>query len=148
MADKFSNIKERILYLSETIEDTKQKFFKKIGMSYSNFTGKNKERPINSDAIRNILVAYPQTNLYWLITGEGEMLRELQQNISGTQKGSNINSNINGVRGNIAISHNDLSSMIEFQKEFIERFKIVQNQLSGSQEQVTILLHILQDKTK
>ena len=31
---------------------------------------------IGSDVIENILKAYPQLNVVWLITGEGEMLKE------------------------------------------------------------------------
>jgi len=75
MSNKFSNIKERILYLAENQEGNKQIFCKKIGVTYGNFTGKNKETPISSTTIENILLNYPETNLYWLITGEGEVLK-------------------------------------------------------------------------
>lgn len=79
MSNKFSNIKERILYLAEIQEGNKQNFCKKIGVTYGNFTGKNKETPISSTTIENILLNYPNTNLYWLITGEGEMLKNYAQ---------------------------------------------------------------------
>ncbi|MGQ1944530.1 hypothetical protein [Ornithobacterium rhinotracheale] len=75
MKNILSNIKERVLYLSENVEVTKQEFFRKIGITYGNFTGKKKERPLNSDAIENILLIYPETNPEWLLTGEGEMLK-------------------------------------------------------------------------
>lgn len=76
MKNKLLNIKERILYLSENVEVSKQKFFEKIDITYGNFTGDKKKRPINSDAIENILLKYPQTNPEWLLTGKGSMLRE------------------------------------------------------------------------
>ncbi len=74
MENNLSNIKERILYLAENVEISKQEFFKKIDITYSNFTGSKKKRPINSDAITNILRYYPQTNVQWLLTGKGKML--------------------------------------------------------------------------
>lgn len=75
MSNKFSNIKERVLQLAEFQEGNKQTFFKKIGMTYGNFTGEAKKTPLNSTAIGNILLNYPQANLEWLITGEGDMLK-------------------------------------------------------------------------
>lgn len=74
MGNKFSNIKERVLKLAEKQEGNKQVFFNKIGMTYGNFTGKAKETPLNSNAIENILLNYPDTNPTWLLTGKGTML--------------------------------------------------------------------------
>ncbi len=78
MGNKFSNVKERILHLAEIQEGNKQSFFKKIGMTYGNFTGEAKKTPINSTAIENILLNYPNTNLEWLITGEGAALKTIE----------------------------------------------------------------------
>lgn len=44
-------------------------------MTYSNFTGKAKETPLNSTAIANILSIAPDVNIEWLITGNGDILR-------------------------------------------------------------------------
>lgn len=76
MDNKFSKIKERVLYLIECHNDKKENFFEKIGMSYGNFKGTAKNTPLNSDAIANILTIYPDTNPDWLVTGEGSMFRE------------------------------------------------------------------------
>lgn len=75
MSNKFSTIKERILYVLEFKGIVKDKFIKKIGMTYGNFTGKAKETPLNSTAIGNILLELPDINIEWLITGKGEMLQ-------------------------------------------------------------------------
>lgn len=75
MDNKLSNIKERILYLIEKKGDVKDSFFEKIGMTYGSFKGTAKKRPLNSDAIVNLLTIFPDVNLDWLLTGEGEMLR-------------------------------------------------------------------------
>ena len=58
MVNKFSNIKERILYLTEYYSVSKELFFENIGMTYGSFKGSAKERPLNSDAIVNIVHIY------------------------------------------------------------------------------------------
>lgn len=74
--NKFSNVKERILYILEIKGIVKESFFKKIGMTYGNFTGKAKETPLNSTALGNILLEIPDANPDWLILGVGSMLRD------------------------------------------------------------------------
>ena len=76
MSNKFSNIKERILYILEIKGIVKEKFFQKIGMTYGNFTGKAKNTPLNSNAIGNILLEIPDINPEWLLTGKGEVLKD------------------------------------------------------------------------
>lgn len=71
MANKSSNIKERILQLTDFKRIAKEKFFPQIGMSYGNFKGKSKMAPLNSNAIADIFAMFPDLNLEWLITGEG-----------------------------------------------------------------------------
>lgn len=51
-----------------------EKFFPTIDLSYANFKGKAKDTTLNSDAIVKILSKYPEIDVMWLITGEGEML--------------------------------------------------------------------------
>lgn len=85
MVNKFSNIKGRILYLSEYYNVSKEYFFENIGMSYGSFKGSAKERPLNSDAIENILTKYPEINAHWLITGKGEMLNEKEYSNMNTE---------------------------------------------------------------
>ncbi len=75
MPNKFTNIKDRVLQLAELLGFGKKKFCEDIGMTYSNFTGKAKETPLNSTAIANILSIVPNVNIEWLITGNGDILR-------------------------------------------------------------------------
>lgn len=147
-------IKERIIEVLDFKGFPKEKFYAKIGMTSANFRGKAKLTPINSNAIENILSEIPEINLNWLITGEGKMLTENNQSVTNNGDGnSNIGSNINGITGNVTISHNDFSNLIDMQKsnsemkfELIERLKECQNHLSESQNQVNILLEILKKK--
>ena len=39
MSKKIPNIKDRILFFAENQEISKQEFFRKTGLNYSNFTG-------------------------------------------------------------------------------------------------------------
>ena len=55
---------------------TNRKICQKIGLTYGGFTGENKKRPVNSDAIANLLAEYPDVDPRWLLTGQGSMLRE------------------------------------------------------------------------
>lgn len=74
MDNKFTNIKERVLYIAEFKGVSKEKFFENIGMTYGNFKGKSKETPLNSNAIADILSMYNDINPNWLIHGKGEMI--------------------------------------------------------------------------
>ena len=69
-------VKERILQIAEYKGIAKTLFCEKIGSTYGNFTGTNKNRPINSDSLANILVICPEISIDWLLTGEGNMLKE------------------------------------------------------------------------
>lgn len=62
------------MQLLETKGIAKEKFFKDIGSSSSNFRAANAKTPLNSDTISNILTQIPDVNLEWLITGNGKML--------------------------------------------------------------------------
>lgn len=75
MTNKFTTIKDRVLYLAEIKGIGKKKLCENIGMTYSNFTGKAKETPLNSTAIGNILTMIPDVNPFWLILGSGEIFQ-------------------------------------------------------------------------
>ena len=75
MANIFSNIKERVLYISENKGITREKFFDDLGITYGNFKGKAKEKALSSDVLAKIITKYPDINPEWLLTGNGKMLK-------------------------------------------------------------------------
>lgn len=75
MDNNLTNVKERILYFANYKGVSYEKFINEIGMSYASFKGLAKERPINSDALVNILSIYPEINSEWLLIGKGEMIK-------------------------------------------------------------------------
>ena len=68
-------IKDRIIQVIEYKGIAKENFYKKIGMTSASFRGKAKETPINSTAIENILSEIKDLSPEWLLTGNGEMLK-------------------------------------------------------------------------
>lgn len=75
MATIFSNIKERVLYISESKGITREKFFEDLGITYGNFKGKAKGKALSSDVLAKIIAKYPEISSEWLLTGNGEMLK-------------------------------------------------------------------------
>lgn len=69
MQNKISNIKERIKQVAENKGVPIGKFFKKLGISPTGYTGLKLEKGINSETIQKLISIYPEIDLYWLITG-------------------------------------------------------------------------------
>lgn len=66
--------KERIILLLNNKGVTISNFFSSIGVSYSNFKGKQLESSPSADLVAKIKSNFPDVNTDWLLTGEGEML--------------------------------------------------------------------------
>ena len=80
MERKFTNIKERIIYLIEYKREKKETFFSEVGTTSANFRGKNINSSLNSDVIERILTKYDDISADWLLTGRGEMLKIKEYN--------------------------------------------------------------------
>lgn len=76
MDKKYTNIKERVLYFAKNQGISIEPFLENIGMTYGSFKGKAKEGSLNSTAIEEIYTKHPNINLEWLLTGNGEMLKD------------------------------------------------------------------------
>lgn len=77
-----TSIKERILKISDFQNVSKEIFFKNLGLSYANFKGIQKKSALGSDAIEKIIASFPHINVEWLITGNGEMLKEKNDSVA------------------------------------------------------------------
>lgn len=71
----FSQIKGRIVFYIENQGIKKDDFYNKTGISPSNFKGKGAISEIGGDRLARILTEYRNINPDWLLTGQGEMLR-------------------------------------------------------------------------
>jgi hypothetical protein len=69
-----SPIKQRTLQFIENQRIVKEIFFKKTGISASNFKGSGLKSELGGDKIVNILTAYPEINPEWLLMAKGSMI--------------------------------------------------------------------------
>lgn len=67
-----SPIKQRILLFAGTLGISKRDFYSKIGVSRGTLESKT---GITEDVITKFFVTYPQVSIEWLMTGEGNMLK-------------------------------------------------------------------------
>ncbi|WP_347066071.1 S24 family peptidase [Flavobacterium sp. WV_118_3] len=79
--EKKNNIKERVLYFAKKQNISIEFFLKSIDMTYGSFKGKAKEGSLNSDAIEKILINYPDISIEWLLTGNGDMKKNISTNV-------------------------------------------------------------------
>lgn len=118
MEEKFTNIKERILYFAKYQGISLEIFFEQIGMTYGSFKGKSKETPINSNALANIIAIYPDVNPEWLLTGQGSMLKDQGGHhniVIGDGSAAGNNNQVGGESARIAF----LEEQVKFYKEKI-----------------------------
>ena len=71
-----SPIKERVLLFLENQSIKKSIFFKKTGISSSNFKGLGAKSELGGDKIVKIVTIFENINPEWLLTGKGNMLKE------------------------------------------------------------------------
>lgn len=79
--DNIFTIKDRILYFIESQSIKKVDFFNKTGISASNFKGGGMKSEIGSDKLVKILSEYPIVSPDWLLTGNGPMLKKVEEAI-------------------------------------------------------------------
>lgn len=75
---KILTIKENILQFIENQRIVKEDFYKKTGIAASNFKGSGLKSEIGGDKIVKILSVYPQIDPEWLLTGKGNMLKDIK----------------------------------------------------------------------
>lgn len=75
MDKKLYTIRERILYFSENQNFTKRAFCKKIGVNHTYLSGNNLKSSVDVEILSNIIYNFPYLNINWIITGNGEIMR-------------------------------------------------------------------------
>lgn len=67
------SVKERLIYFLNEINISKSEFGRRIGVSSAFVTSIRKS--IQPDKIQSISLEFPELNIQWLLTGEGDMLK-------------------------------------------------------------------------
>ncbi|MBO4944809.1 MAG: helix-turn-helix transcriptional regulator [Muribaculaceae bacterium] len=80
--DKKSPEKERILTLISKLGISKANFFRRTGLSDSNFKGRNLYSKPGSNVMVKITTTFPNVSGEWLLTGEGPMFKRESDDMS------------------------------------------------------------------
>ncbi|MGN1173561.1 MAG: hypothetical protein ACI4SO_07220 [Muribaculaceae bacterium] len=104
-------LKDRITAVLTYAELSASAFAKKIGVKttqaiYDLVSGKTKT--LSSDILNKVLSCYPDLSLEWLVRGEGEMLKPVQQISYGDRS-----PNLNGKGNSVNFGTEDLKLFIE-----------------------------------
>lgn len=97
---KKSPIKENIIKYLEFRNITRYKFYQKSGITRGIL---DQETGISEENISKFLACYPEVDVNWLLTSEGQMIKNLEE--SSNLENTNLNSN--------AMSDNHLQKLFE-----------------------------------
>ncbi len=87
-----NSVKERLIYFLEQQGINKSQFGRSIGVSSAFVTSMRKS--IQPDKLRVIQNVYPKLNTAWLLTGEGEMLKDKTEDTEFIETAASENSNV------------------------------------------------------
>jgi hypothetical protein len=100
------SVKQRLIEFIKVLEIGQGAFEKEVGLS--NGYVNNIRQSIQPDKLQRIALKYPQLNSGWLMTGEGEMLRNYQ--------------NLENVSNSVAIGRDANGSEIHVTSQNVEEF--------------------------
>ena len=95
-----SPIKQRILFFAGTLGISKRDFYAKIGVSRGTLESRT---GITEDVVTKFFATYPEVSIEWLMTGEGEMLKNSPSCKEKEQENSDLVEKIPEVSYNSAI---------------------------------------------
>lgn len=155
-----SNIKERILLIAKNKGISYEPFFHDLGMTYGNFKGEAKNRPINSDFIISILLKYTDINPEWLLTGVGNMLKnKLHDGVTpDDQPGKSYNNDQEGMihegspnyqrKPSYDSLEEENKRLKEDYEELLMKYKLLENDFEHSNTQIELLKNINEEKER
>lgn len=133
-------MKQRILMFIQYLGINPATFEKKVKLS--NGFVNNIGASVRENTIAKISAVFPELNINWWKTGEGNMLNneiETDSVFLKNQKGNFLIINNNDYIKILKMQEDSIS----LQKKFDERLKIAQDQLTESQRQISLLIEIL-----
>ena len=144
MEKKFSSVKERILQIADYYGISKEKFFEELDITYGNFKGTAKDRPVNSSFLEKLLTKFPNVNPDWILLGTGEMLRNSSYVNAGSGQQVVANHNSGTINADNRQYYSDSPDVLRAQIDLLdERIKEKDAQIKEKDAQIAKLLEIL-----
>lgn len=140
-----STIKERLTAYLKYKGINKSEFGRMVGVSNSYISAIRKS--IQPDKTEKIAASFPDLNMAWLLTGDGDMLKDSVKNIAQGDNATNIAGNGNNIRTNTSTIDKALDEIAEQRKlvaKAQDQVSVAMEQVSKSQQQIDRLLSILE----
>lgn len=139
-----NTIKERLTAYLKYKGINKSEFGRMVGVSNAYISSIRKS--IQPDKTEKIAASFPDLNIAWLITGDGEMLKENVKQISHGDNSPNISGNGNNVNAASTIDKalNEIAEQRKLVAKAQDQVSVAMEQVSKSQQQIDRLLSILE----
>lgn len=139
-----NTIKERLTAYLKYKGINKSEFGRMVGVSNAYISSIRKS--IQPDKTEKIAASFPDLNIAWLITGDGEMLKENVKQISHGDNSPNISGNGNNVNAASTIEKalNEIAEQRKLVAKAQDQVSVAMEQVSKSQQQIDRLLSILE----
>lgn len=115
-------------------------------MTYGNFKGSAKDRPLNSDAIVKILSIYTEIDSEWLLTGKGEMLRNYHSDVEIPEQTRHIINRTNETGSSLRSFSNELEKLSEINERITKENRLQEKIIEGLEYKVADLEKQLSNK--
>lgn len=130
----FSPIKERLMFFIENQNIKKEDFYKKTGITASNFKGAGAKSELGGDKIAKILFNYPEINADWLLMNNGQMMRD-NDNLINEPKGIYKKIIKNGLP---LVPLTAIPSINDLKDPFLERYEVPLFEKRGAEFLISI----------
>lgn len=139
-----NTIKERLTAYLKYKGINKSEFGRMVGVSNAYISSIRKS--IQPDKTEKIAASFPDLNIAWLITGDGEMLKDNVKQISHGDNSPNISGNGNNVNAASTIEKalNEIAEQRKLVAKAQDQVSVAMEQVSKSQQQIDRLLSILE----
>lgn len=139
-----NTIKERLTAYLKYKGINKSEFGRMVGVSNAYISSIRKS--IQPDKTDKIAASFPDLNIAWLITGDGEMIKDNVTQISHGDNSPNISGNGNNVNAASTIEKalNEIAEQRKLVSKAQDQVSVAMEQVSKSQQQIDRLLSILE----
>ncbi|MDE6072086.1 MAG: hypothetical protein K2G53_05985 [Muribaculaceae bacterium] len=142
-----NSVKERLIAFLEYKGINKSEFGRRIGVSNAFVTSMRKS--IQPDKIALIQKEFPDLNTSWLLTGEGEMLKDVSvHQTSYGDHSPNVNGDGNTIQGETSIERT-LDEIAEYRKLLERTLAMIEKrdaQIEKRDAQIDHLIALLENK--